>query len=81
MDKDLLDLMERAAARGNNYLKGETVLEDLPENLAELGVYLLERAKVIPDLRNDKLKEEFIEIQGKLDDLRKVIFAGKLQVR
>jgi len=81
MDNDLKDLIEKAALRGSNYFKGEATLKELPEKLAEFGVFLLERTKMLPMLQNDKLKEELIEIQSKLDDLRKVVFANKIQVK
>ena len=81
MDKDLRELVEKAALRGSRYFKGEATLKEIPGKLAELGVFLLERTKKLPVLRDDKLKEELIEIQNQLDDLRKAIFACKLQIK
>jgi len=81
MDKDLEELIEKASLRGSNYFKGETTLTGLPDKMAELGVFLLERTRILPTLQNDKLKAELIEIQNKLDDLRKTLFAGKILVK
>ncbi len=81
MDNALNELIEKAASRGSNYLKGDVELKDIPQKMSELGVFLLERAKVLPDMRNDKLKAEFIEIQNKLDDMRKVLFSSKLNIK
>lgn len=81
MDSALRDLMKAAAARGNKYVKGEATMAELPKKIAELGVLLLEKSKRFPDLDNGSLREELIEIQNKLDDLRKSIFANKITPR
>ncbi len=81
MDAALKELMDIAARRGNKYVKGETAVIDLQSKLAELGVLLLEKAGRFPALDDAKAREELIEIQNKLDDLRKVIFASKMQLR
>ncbi|MBI5633033.1 MAG: hypothetical protein HZA15_06095 [Nitrospirae bacterium] len=81
MDETLQQLIELASSRGNNYVKGISDLEELPVKLAELGVLLLEKAKVIPHSGNGKLKEELIELQNKIDDMRKTLFASKLLVK
>jgi hypothetical protein len=50
----------------------------LSGELAELGVLLLEKSQAIETLRGEALKLELIEIQNKVDDLRKALFANKL---
>ena len=42
MDNALRELMQKASARGSNYVKGDATLEELPGKMAELGVFLLE---------------------------------------
>jgi hypothetical protein len=81
MDIALQELMSIAARRGNKYIKGEGTFADLQSKMAELGVLLLEKARRLPDLEEAKIREELIEVQNKLDDLRKVIFANKIQLR
>ena len=81
MDNALKDLMLKASSRGSNYLKGETTLKELPDKMAELGVFLLERAKILTTLHDEELKGELIEIQNKLDDMRKAVFAGKIHIK
>jgi hypothetical protein len=81
MENTLKELIELASQRGNRYVKGDTALGELPEKIAELGVLFLEKAKKLPDLNGEKLREELIEIQNKIDDLRKSIFSNKLQVK
>jgi hypothetical protein len=81
MDIALKELMNIAARRGNKYVKGETAVVTLQSKLAELGVLLLEKAGRFPDLDDSKIREELIEIQNKLDDLRKIIFASKIHLR
>jgi hypothetical protein len=49
--------------------------------MAELGVFLLEKAKALPTLRAEKLKEELNDIQNMLDDMRKLIFMSKIQIK
>lgn len=81
MDETLEKLIELAAARGNNYVKGASTLAELPEKLAELGVLLLEKAKTIRHADDNKLKEELIELQNRVDDMRKTLFANKLLIK
>ena len=81
MDKTLMPLIELALLRGNKYVKGVSTLDELPGKLAELGVLLLEKAKVIQDSDNNKRKEELIELQKKVDDMRKTLFTNKLQIK
>ncbi len=78
MDAVLQQLMEIAANRGSRYIKGEVTVSDLQSKMAELGILLLEKAKKLPDLEGAKKKEELIDLQNKLDDLRKLIFANKI---
>ncbi len=77
MDSTLRDLMNAAAIRGNKYVKGEVGMAELPQKMAELGVLLLEKAKKISELDNGEVREELNEIQNKLDDLRRAVFANK----
>lgn len=65
-------------SRGNNYIKGPSTIQELPDKLAELGVLLLEKSKLTEKVRGEALKLELIEIQNKVDDLRKALFAVKL---
>ncbi len=78
MDKPLENLRELAVSRGNNYIKGPSTIQELPDKLAELGVLLLEKSKSIETVHGETLKLELIEIQNKVDDLRKALFANKL---
>ncbi len=78
MDTALRQLMELAAARGSRYFKGEAAIPDLQVRMAELGVLLLEKAKRLPDLENERKKEELIDLQNRMDDLRKSIFTEKI---
>jgi len=81
MDRKLQEIVDIASNRGNKYVKGEATIEQLPEKIAELGVLLLEKAKVIQGLGSseERLKEELFEIQNKIDDLRKSVFSIKLK--
>jgi len=81
MDENLQKLIELASLRGSNYVKGASTLEELPGKLAELGVLLLEKAKIIQNSDSNRLKEEFIELQIKIDDMRKTLFANKLRIK
>jgi len=78
LDVLLEKLRELAVSRGNNYIKGPSTHQELPDKIAELGVLLLEKSKAIETLRSEGLKLELIEIQNKVDDLRKALFANKL---
>jgi len=81
MDEPLQQLIELASLRGNNYVKGASTLDELPGKLAELGVLLLEKSKIIENAGNNRLKEELIELQNKVDDMRKTLFANKLLIK
>jgi len=81
MDENIQKLIELASLRGNKYVKGASTLDELPSKLAELGVFLLEKAKSIQQPDNDRLKEEIIELQNKIDDMRKTLFANKLLLK
>jgi len=81
MDSELQTLMDLATRRGNKYLKGDTTLSDINSKMAELGVMLLEVARRFPDLDEQRNKEELIEVQQKLDDLRKAIFTNKIKAK
>lgn len=81
MDSELKALMDLATRRGNKYLKGDTTLSDINTKMAELGVMLLQVARRFPDLDNQRGKEELIEVQQKLDDLRKAIFTNKIKAK
>jgi len=81
MEKALKKLIDIALDRGNRYVKGEVTLGELPEKIAELGVLLLEKAGKLPGLKGEKLREELIELQNKVDDLRKSVFANKIQIK
>ncbi|MBI5846420.1 MAG: hypothetical protein HZB31_00430 [Nitrospirae bacterium] len=81
MDENLRQLIELATLRGSNYVKGASTLEELPGKLAELGVLLLEKAKIMQHSGNGKLKDEVIELQNKIDDMRKTLFASKLLIK
>ena len=78
MDEPLEKLRGLAVSRGNSYVKGPSTIQELPDKLAELGVLLLEKSQSIETLRGEALKLELIEIQNKVDDLRKALFANKL---
>ncbi|MBI5639078.1 MAG: hypothetical protein HZA17_01505 [Nitrospirae bacterium] len=78
MDTALKELTDLALKRGNKYIKGETALTELPDKMAELGVFLLEKANRLQGLGETTIKDDLIEVQNKLDDLRKCIFANKI---
>lgn len=77
IDDSLKQAIEIAIGRGSKYVKGQTAIDELPEKVAELGIYLLSRAKILNGLKGARLKEELNEIQSKIDDLRKDIFYSK----
>ncbi len=79
MDTSLKQLMEMAAMRGSRYVKGEVAQSDLREKMAELGVLLLEKAQRLPDFDVTRKKEELIDLQNKMDDLRRAIFEEKIR--
>jgi len=79
MDNALKELMDLAARRGNKYVKGDATMPQLITKMAELGVLLLDKAKKLQDVEDAGIREELIEVQNKLDDLRKAIFANKIQ--
>lgn len=81
MDSKLQEIVDIASSRGNKYVKGEASIEQLPVKIAELGVLLLEKAKVIQSIGSseERLKEELVEMQNKIDDLRKSVFSIKLK--
>lgn len=81
MDETLRQLIDLASLRGNNYVKGAAILDELPSKLAELGVLLLEKAKTIEQADNNRLKEELVELQNKIDDMRNNLFANKLLIK
>ncbi|MHB8881464.1 MAG: hypothetical protein ACYC69_08165 [Thermodesulfovibrionales bacterium] len=81
MDKELQTLLDLASERGNHYVKGDCELSGLHTKMSELGVLLLEKAKRLPGMDESRIKDELIEIQNKLDDLRKAIFASKIKTR
>lgn len=81
MDESIQQMIELAVLRGNKYVKGASSLEELPCKLAELGILMLEKAKTIQYSDNSKLKEELIELQNKIDDMRKTLFANKLLIK
>ena len=81
MDESLQELIELASLRGSNYVKGASTLDELPGKLAELGVLLLEKAKIIQNSDSNRFKEELIELQIKIDDMRKTLFVNKLRIK
>jgi len=81
MDLALKQMMDLAATRGSRYIKGEVAISSLYEKMAELGVLLLEKAKKLPELERTERREELIELQNKIDDLRKSIFANKIIIK
>ncbi len=81
MDSVLKELMETASRRGSKYIKGTSSFDGLPQKMAELAVLLLDKAKRLPGLEEAKIREELIEVQNKVDDLRKSLFANKILPR
>jgi hypothetical protein len=81
MDPSLENIVNLALARGSHYIKGPSTLQELPLKLAELGILLLEKSKSVQTASDEALKKELIEIQNKIDDLRKTVFANKLLVK
>lgn len=78
MDEALNELVEKAVLRGSRYVKGHVPLTQLHGKIAELGVFLLEKARNIEGASPQGLRMELIEIQQKIDDLRKDVFNNKL---
>ena len=81
MDEHLKKLIELATLRGSNYIKSASSLEELPDKLAELGVFLLERSGSIQRNGNTISKDEIVELQHKIDDMRKTLFTNKLLIK
>lgn len=81
MDSALKELLDLASKRGSRYVKGETSMKQLSEKVAELGVLLLEKSRKIQGLSEEQSRPELIEIQQKVDDLRKALFANKIIAR
>ena len=81
MDDKLKNLMDMATLRGSKYIKGECGPDELPEKVAELGAFLLEKAKKLQEVKGDNFREELIDVQNKVDDMRKCIFANKFVQR
>jgi cob(I)alamin adenosyltransferase len=79
MDEQLKSLITLANSRGSQYMKGESSIKEIPDKMAELGVYLLSKTNRVKELDGDRLREQLNEIQQKIDDLRKAIFANKLK--
>jgi hypothetical protein len=80
MDNQLQEIIEKAIKRGNRYVKGQTTPYELPEKIAELGVLFLEKSHKLAAAGDERFREELIEIQNKIDDLRKSIFNSKGQI-
>lgn len=80
MDKTMEEIIRLATDRDSKYVKGDTSVEDLPEKVAEFGVLLLTKVNDLKGLRGQKLKEELIDMQNKLDDLRKNIYYSKFKI-
>jgi hypothetical protein len=81
MDEQLEKLIDLASSRGNTYVKGSATIEELPGKLAELGVFLLEKSRAMQKVRDECLRQELIEIQNKVDDMRRTLFANKLLLK
>ncbi len=83
MDGNLKHIVEIACLRGHKYIKGEATAESLPEKIAELGVFLLEKSNMIRTAgpSEEKIREELVEVQNKIDDLRRAIFSIKIKAR
>jgi hypothetical protein len=81
MDEQLEKLIALASSRGSTYVKGTATIEELPEKLAELGVFLLEKSKVMQKAGDECIRQELIEIQNKIDDMRRTLFANKLLLK
>lgn len=81
MDNTLKELIDFAVKRGNRYIKGETQPLALPEKLAELGVFLLEKARKLEGATGDKYRAELIDVQNKVDDTRKALFSCKMKTK
>jgi hypothetical protein len=81
MDEQLERLIDLASSRGSTYVKGTATIEQLPEKLAEMGVFLLEKSTTIRKARDEGLRQELIEIQNKVDDMRRTLFANKLLLK
>lgn len=80
MDTVLKQLVDLASGRGSRYVKGEVSVEELPHKVAELGAYLLSRVNNLSNHKGERLREEINDIQNKIDDMRKVLFASKAKV-
>ncbi len=77
MDGSLKQVIEIASSRGSKYIKGDVSIEELPEKIAEMGIFLLSRVNNLKEFKGGKMREELNEIQNKLDDLRKALFYSK----
>jgi len=78
MDEDLKTLIALARKRGSRYLKKDFAPEEVPEKMAELGVFLLEEYDRLKELKKDASTiEDLNEIQQRIDHFRQGLFALK----
>jgi len=78
MDSDLKAILSLVKQRGSKYIKKNYSTDEFSEQMAELGVYMLEMV----DRRHNKQEghpslKELSEIQQRVDHFRKAIFSLK----
>ncbi|MDA8168399.1 MAG: hypothetical protein M0Z59_01710 [Nitrospiraceae bacterium] len=78
-DKALDGLVEFAALRGSNYVKGDVSIEEMKLKTAELGVLLLMYVKKMNGSGESGLRERIKELQPYIDDFRKCLFDNKFK--
>ena len=74
MDKILEGLVEFAALRGRNYVKGYSPMWDIRKKTAEFAVLLLLFVKQTDGVDDEDMKTRLTELQPYVDDLRRSIF-------
>ncbi len=78
MDNDLKAILSLARRRGSKYVKKEYSTNEFSEQMAELGIYMLEKVERRNADKEERLTlKELSEIQQRVDHFRKAIFSLK----
>ncbi len=78
MDSDLKAILSLARHRGSKYIKKDYSTDEFSEQMAELGIYLLEKVDRRHDNKEGRLSlKELNDIQQRVDHFRKAIFSLK----
>ena len=78
MDNDLKTILSLARRRGSKYIKKDYSTDEFSEQMAELGIYMLEKVERRHNSLEERLSlKELSEIQQRVDHFRKAIFSLK----